>query len=231
VGHTVTIANNGQEAVLAFQAASFDLILMDVQMPEMDGYQATSRIRELEGGRSRIPIVAMTARAMKGDREHCLDAGMDGYVPKPVRRDELYQAITPFFASISSPVSANPQPREGTVAWSRVLAEFGGDRALLADVLGTLLGEIPILVTNLEQAIAASNHKEAHRFAHTLKGSLRILHATPLIELAEGLESAAHGGNLQSVGLVLVTLKSRLAELLQEVKAYRGREITNLGAQ
>ena len=220
-GHTVTLANNGQEAVAAFQAQPFDLILMDVQMPEMDGYQATACIRDLESsGRSRIPIVAMTARAMKGDKQRCLDAGMDGYVPKPVRRDELYQAIAPFFAA----ECAAPTPRAGTVAWTKVLAEFSGDRQLLGDVLGTMLEEIPTLVAGLEQAIATGNNKEAHRFAHTLKGVLRILHVTPLLELAEGLESAAHNGNLQFAGLVQVTLKSRLAELLPEIEAYRREE-------
>ncbi len=93
-GHDVTVAKNGLEAIAAFDADSFDLVLMDVQMPEMDGFQATAVIREREACRNtRTPIIAMTAHAMKGDREECLAAGMDGYVAKPVRRDELQQAI------------------------------------------------------------------------------------------------------------------------------------------
>ena len=93
-GHQVAVANNGREAVAAVEKESFDLVLMDVQMPEMDGYQATAVIREREAGKnSRIPIVAMTAHAMKGDREDCLAAGMDGYVSKPIRRAELEQVI------------------------------------------------------------------------------------------------------------------------------------------
>jgi CheY-like chemotaxis protein len=93
-GHCVVVANNGREAVAAVEKESFDLVLMDVQMPEMDGYQATAIIRELEAGKnSRIPIVAMTAHAMKGDREECLAAGMDGYVAKPIRIAELEQVI------------------------------------------------------------------------------------------------------------------------------------------
>jgi two-component system, sensor histidine kinase and response regulator len=93
-GHQVTVANNGREAVAAVGKESFDLVLMDVQMPEMDGYQATAVIREREAGKNiRIPIVAMTAHAMKGDREECLAAGMDGYVAKPIRRAELEQVI------------------------------------------------------------------------------------------------------------------------------------------
>jgi CheY-like chemotaxis protein len=88
-GHTVTMASDGRRAVEAFIAGSFDLILMDVHMPEMDGLEATRRIRELEGNSVRIPIIALTALAMAGDREICLAAGMDGFVAKPIRLNEL----------------------------------------------------------------------------------------------------------------------------------------------
>jgi CheY-like chemotaxis protein len=91
-GHFVTVANDGQEAVEAFQAQPFDLILMDVQMPELDGLQATAMIREIEAG-GRIPILAMTAHALTGDRERCLAAGMDGYLAKPIRLKDLVQAV------------------------------------------------------------------------------------------------------------------------------------------
>ena len=97
-GHVVTVANDGREAVHAYETQPFDLVLMDVQMPEMDGLEATACIRVLEGKLGRhTPIVAMTARAMKGDREQCLQSGMDGYVSKPVRQRELYQAIAAYF--------------------------------------------------------------------------------------------------------------------------------------
>lgn len=97
-GHDVTLAKDGKEAVLAYEGQKFDLVLMDVQMPEMDGLEATARIRAIESKMaSRTPIIAMTARAMKGDRELCLQSGMDGYVSKPVRQQELYQAIAEYF--------------------------------------------------------------------------------------------------------------------------------------
>ena len=93
-GHTLTIANNGHEAVAAFERDTYDVILMDVQMPEMDGLQATALIREQEQQRGRhVPIIAMTANAMKGDREECVEAGMDEYVTKPIRWTELRQAL------------------------------------------------------------------------------------------------------------------------------------------
>jgi CheY-like chemotaxis protein len=94
LGHTVTIANNGNEAVTLFQQQSFDIIFMDVQMPEMDGMAATAAIRQLEQGSSQhIPIVALTARAMKGDRQACLAAGMDGYLSKPFKAEALIRTI------------------------------------------------------------------------------------------------------------------------------------------
>jgi CheY-like chemotaxis protein len=96
-GHHVTVAGNGREAVDLWRTGPFDLILMDVQMPEMDGLDATREIRRLEAGRDggggRVPIIAMTANAMSGDREMCLDAGMDGYVAKPVKRDALFAEV------------------------------------------------------------------------------------------------------------------------------------------
>jgi len=95
-GHEVVLANNGKEAVEAFQAGDFDLVLMDVQMPEMDGFEATESIRKVEHDEPHTPIIAMTAHAMKGDRERCLEAGMDGYIAKPIRAQALYQTIDRF---------------------------------------------------------------------------------------------------------------------------------------
>ena len=94
-GHSVTIVGNGREALAALEAGEFDAVLMDVSMPEMDGLEATAQVRrsEAERGGRRLPIIAMTAHAMKGDRERCLEAGMDGYVSKPIRPDELARAL------------------------------------------------------------------------------------------------------------------------------------------
>jgi CheY-like chemotaxis protein len=112
-GHSVVLAEDGREAVERFECGSFDLILMDVQMPEMNGFEATAAIRELEQGASRrIPIIAMTAHAMKGDRERCLEAGMDGYVSKPIRMPELLSVIATLVPG-SPGHEPNPQEDRG----------------------------------------------------------------------------------------------------------------------
>src|SRR5215472_15053897 len=107
LGHKVQVANNGKEVLRRFQAEEFDLILMDVQMPEMDGLEATSAIRAAESGTGKhVPIVAMTAHAMKGDREKCLGAGMDGYISKPIHAKELFETI----ANLAPPTARAGQP-------------------------------------------------------------------------------------------------------------------------
>ena len=100
-GHTVTVANNGREAIEHTGSQEFDIVLMDVQMPEVDGLDATRAIRVRERGRTRLPIIAMTANAMKGDREMCLEAGMDGYVPKPVKKDVLFAEVERVLKEVS----------------------------------------------------------------------------------------------------------------------------------
>jgi CheY-like chemotaxis protein len=102
-GYSVTVAPDGRQAVSAWESGRFDLILMDVQMPELDGFQATASIREKESASAaRIPIIAMTAHALKGDRERCLDAGMDDYLTKPINRMELYSLIEKYSPSSDS---------------------------------------------------------------------------------------------------------------------------------
>jgi len=121
----VILAENGREAVERFESGFFDLILMDVQMPEMNGFEATGAIRERERrGSKRVPIIAMTAHAMKGDRERCLDAGMDGYVSKPIRMHELLNAIATLVPGSTGHESGSPEnrdsdPRGQEDAWER----------------------------------------------------------------------------------------------------------------
>jgi CheY-like chemotaxis protein len=117
-GHNVTLVSNGREALRRLETEDFDLVLMDVQMPEMDGFDTARAIRAKEEATGQhVPIIAMTAHAMKGDRERCLQAGMDGYVAKPIRLAELSQAIAQLVRHADSPPAAPPAPRDECIDW------------------------------------------------------------------------------------------------------------------
>lgn len=207
--HQVTAVENGKAALDALERAPFDLVVMDVQMPEMDGLQATAKIRarEKETG-EHIPIVAITAHAMKGDRERCLAAGMDGYISKPVRARELYAIIAEVAGQ--SPTAKEDQcgqaaelPADGAVEWSTAMAATGGDLELLCEVVDTFLDDYPNLLSALEQAIADESSEDWTRAAHTLKGALRHFGAARAVARAVELEKmgkehgdAARGGEL-----------------------------------
>jgi PAS domain S-box-containing protein len=223
-GHTVTVAGNGREAVAAWDTNPFDLILMDVQMPELDGLQATALIRERERATGRhIPIIAMTAHAMKGDREQCLSAGMDGYVPKPIRVKELSAALADVFPQTweAAPAAAEPQKRNGcTVDWPAALETVQGDRALLKTVIEAVLTECPSVLGELEQAVGACDAGIVRRAAHTIKGALRTFEAERATTLAARLEEAGRNGNLDGAQGMVADLRYEMAEVIRELEGF-----------
>lgn len=176
-GHRVTVANNGNEAVQKSGALPFDLILMDVQMPELDGLDATRQIRAREAGTSKhLPIIAMTAHAMKGDRELCLEAGMDGYLMKPIRAEQLFRQIEEVstgdgdMPALNSKIDETPPDM---VDWHVAGRAVNGDQELLGQVLAAFLSEGPQLLETMQVAFAAADQKRFQRAAHTLKSALR----------------------------------------------------------
>jgi PAS domain S-box-containing protein len=228
-GHQVTVANNGREAVAAVESGNFDLVLMDVQMPEMDGHQAAAAIREREqrlGGH--LPIVAMTAHAMKGDREECLAAGMDGYVAKPIRRRELEQAV----AEVVDIKHPRPTPIEraaDSVApmtsldsqnWEQALRTVEGDRDMLRDILPALIDETSAALIRLRLALQEQSAQHVAQAAHSLKGTLKIFGRTETGDLAERLEALGKTGNLVGGDELLASLQPKLNALLDDVRAW-----------
>jgi len=202
-GHQVSVVNNGKEAVAALEKQPFDVVLMDVQMPELDGFQATAAIREGEKRTGRhTPIIALTARAMKGDHERCLAAGMDEYVSKPIQREELLRAIE---TSVSlptkgnGPASGNPNIAEGTLDQVALLARVGGNVKLLVEILHLCPGEFVRMMDELEIAVSQKDTERIQLAAHTLKGSLGNLSAPHACEAALRLEDMARKGNLDRV--------------------------------
>lgn len=197
-GHRVTVAADGKQALRAREGDAFDLILMDVQMPEMDGFEAVAAIRgdELERGLARIPIVALTAHAMKGDRERCLDAGFDAYVPKPIRSEELFRVIGELMGTQrdwSSEV-LSPAPIDAFDR-SAAMHNLGGDEGLFREVIGLFLEDCPRLIGEIRAAIDTGDDMALARAAHTLKGTSGHLGATEVGAAATRLESSCRSGS------------------------------------
>jgi PAS domain S-box-containing protein len=216
-GHTVVVAQNGHEVLHLLPRQRFHLVLMDVQMPGMDGLEATAAIRRSEQATGEhIPIIAMTAYAMKGDRERCLAAGMDGYLSKPVRSAELFDAIDKLVAH-SQPADT-PAVHEGdlpTLEWEEALDIVGGDQQLLGELVGVFLREVPNWMEDLHQAVAAGNGAGIRVGAHRFKGALSQLGAQQAAALALRLEGMAREGNLDEAGNTWTALKAELDRLTQ----------------
>ncbi len=216
-GHRVTVANNGIEAVKMFQKESFDLILMDIQMPEMDGLEATWTIRSIEDEDAHIPIIAMTAHAMKGDRENCLESGMDNYLSKPIRANLLYEAVeaipvdgdpadrgTLSDESLSSPPviedeRADQNPDADPFDWDKAIEQVGGSEAMIVDLAQLFREESPKIMQAIRTSIDEKDLPEVRRNAHTLKGSARIFAAEPAVEAAFRIEIMGRDKDLAQV--------------------------------
>jgi PAS domain S-box-containing protein len=225
-GHEIVVVNNGLDAVSAVERGGFDLVLMDVQMPEMDGFDATKRIRQLEQGTERhLPIIAVTAHAMKGDRERCLSSGMDSYISKPIRAVELHQRIDELAATdgARSPEPAPSEPVAGDWDWSTALATVQGSEDLLREIIEAFLEEAPRQVAAMHTALAGSDAASLRRAAHTVKGSMRYFGAQVAFDLASQLESLAHAGELQAAPAAV----ARLEQELQRITPLLSARLTN----
>jgi signal transduction histidine kinase/CheY-like chemotaxis protein len=218
-GHRVEIANNGREALERYDSTSepFDVILMDVQMPEMDGFEATAAIRERErpsGGR--IPIIAMTAHAIKGDRERCLAAGMDDYLSKPIRAQELYRVVE---AQVPEAIRPPDPPLEPAFDIESALGLLGGDAATLREIAEIFLTELPRMRAELARAIDAVDPIAVRLAAHALKGSLGAFAARPALDAARILERLGAEDRLETADESFLALEREVARLIPELQA------------
>jgi PAS domain S-box-containing protein len=195
-GHAVTLASNGREALELLAAGSFDVVLMDVRMPEMGGFEATAKIREEEartGGH--IPIIAMTAHAMKGDRERCLEAGMDGYVSKPIQPKRLFETIEAVLPERLDEdgdqwIGASIQAAglEPIVDGQELLDRVQGNREFLGQLVRMLFDGLPKRLTAIREAVSRRDAAALEDAAHSLKGALANLTAARASSAAYRLE-------------------------------------------
>jgi len=233
-GHRVVVAGNGKEAVEALEREQFDLVLMDVQMPEMNGLEATAAIRKREqASTDHIPIVAMTAHAMKGDRERCLEAGMDGYIAKPIKSEELLEIIDDLVGCGDSSRKSEPaeESRGDNEPGSRgekmmevinraaLMEKVGGDEELLGEIVELFLEDCPRVIKQIEEAIAKGDSRWLERAAHTLKGMVGNFYAGGATEAAMELEEIGRRGEMTAAEGAYTILQKEIERLKSELEA------------
>ncbi len=222
-GHTVAVAANGRELLETldqFGHDAFDMVLMDVQMPEMGGFEATAAIRTLEKKLGKhLPIIAMTAHALKGDRERCLEGGMDGYVSKPVRASELFAEIERHVNGDAAPTAdsvaaANSAPAAAEILDRESLLErVEGDFELLTEMIGLFQEDCPRLLAAIREAVSRQDAQMLERAAHTLKGSVSNFAAPAATAAALRLEQIARDAKLAEAADACAALEAEMERL------------------
>ena len=211
-GHSVVVTEDGLRALEAYERDAFDLIIMDVQMPVMDGFETTRKIRDIERKTGRyVPIIAMTAHAMAGDRERCLAAGMNQYIAKPILENALFVLVEGF-------AGARPEQAQtdGAMSRSDVIARVGGDEVLARRVAALFLENYPLLLEGIREAAQNRDAPALRNVAHTLKGSVSNFPAQDAFEAAQRLEIMALDHDLTEVDAALAELQ-RAVDRLQPV--------------
>jgi len=220
-GHRVMAVRDGREALAVLEKSPFDLILMDIQMPRMDGLQAAVRIRQDSRWRT-LPIVAVTAHAMKGDRERYLAAGLDDYLPKPIRSAALYEVIERWAAPAGQPTDAAATQTEGyrrTQAGDRILdmelllSQLEGDRKLMCELVAIFLQDYPRQLERLRRALGEGDAPGVARAAHSLKGAAGNLAAEGVVAAAKRLEAMGRAGELAGAEETLRQLEGEIERL------------------
>ena len=215
-GHNAVVVENGREALEAFSNDKFDLVLMDVQMPEMDGFEATTAIRGLEKQTGRhIPIIAMTAHAMKGDRERCLEAGMDEYVSKPISSDTFFKAIQTL-APVAAPDVPEPEKVEVTTSSfdkDTLLGAFDHDWDFFKEAVDMFVVDYRPMMTAIQKALKTKDADTLKRTAHSLKGIVGNFQAKAAGRTAFNLEEMGRQEDLSGADQEYDKLTNELAEL------------------
>jgi CheY-like chemotaxis protein len=249
-GHTVVVAQNGREALERLAAEDFDVVLMDVQMPEMDGFQATAAIRALSNlAKAQLPIIAMTAHALKGDAERCLAAGMDAYLSKPIEGRDLIALVERLAGPVAGegtarPVSgdsAQPSPPEASLSSSAVLVTIAepshsqpavfdlaeaarkcfGKREVFEQMVARLFDEAGPLLAQMREALARGDGAELAASAHRLKNTVVYLAAGPVPDATRRVEQIGKSGDLTTAFQAIEELEQRLESLKTALAARR----------
>ena len=226
-GYSIDVADNGNMAVDMVKNGKYSLVFMDVQMPEMDGLEATRAIRqwEREGDRGHLPIIAMTASAMKGDKEMCLEAGMDDYVSKPLKPEFLFNTMKKWLSGQKEQISVHSDTLPVNVSSTEVavqevpldmpeaLDRFANDNGIFTQVCREFIKSLPVRIDALKNVFATKNMQEFFRLVHNLKGVSANLSANPLMHLMREMEELGALDELDSIPALLIKAESEAERL------------------
>ncbi|MCG8552393.1 MAG: ATP-binding protein [Desulfobacterales bacterium] len=219
-GVRVTMVSNGQKAVEAVRENQYDLVLMDIEMPVMDGLEATREIRKMEAPqKSAIPVAALTAHALKGDKERFLAAGMDGYITKPVQTGRLLQTISRLLSPGRDHDSQGLQNRQYFNP-DRALSLADHDEELLLITCRSILTHLPVYLEELDRTVGQKNHKETSRLAHSIKTAAKSIGAGELADMAFELEQAGHNQNDTETIRLLQDFKPAALDILAQLSSF-----------
>jgi two-component system, sensor histidine kinase and response regulator len=230
LGLDVTVVNNGREAVQAWKGGGFDLILMDCQMPELDGYEATREIRRQEQGRRPTPIVALTAHAMKGDDEKCRAAGMTDYLTKPLDRAKLSACLERHLGKMDDEVTAEdaptisveappPPPAPAPVDWTSFMQSLDGDEVLARELVDLFIESGDETLAAIVSALGMRDYAAVSEQAHSLKGASANLRATATAAVAAKLEAAARTGDTPEIDTLATALRTEVTRTIQYLRS------------
>jgi two-component system, sensor histidine kinase and response regulator len=227
MGHTIAVANNGVEALSLLAAGSFDLVLMDIQMPQMDGIAATTSIRTQEmKTNSHLPIIAMTAHAMKGDRERCIEAGMDGYVSKPINIEDLKVAIAKAMHLTgtdahgpSTEGHSEGSPRKPVdLDFGQILKRLGADEELFHEVIEIFIDETPKNLDTMRRALAEGDATLVAKTAHSMKGELGYLGIATVSQKARELEEFGRNHDMERIKQVFPSFETEVSDMVAAMR-------------
>lgn len=224
-GHSVKVVDNGVAAVQAYEAEEFDVVLMDVQMPEMDGLDATRRIRDSEARTGKhTPIIAMTAHAMAGDQQRCIAAGMDHYLAKPIRIPQLAEALVEAGAARKKDsLAATRFGNSEMINWQEALRTVDGDHDLLKEIVKVFLVDQSRLIEEIRSSIESHDGQSVQRSSHSIRGALMHLGALRVAKLAQQVELLGASGELRDAKEHLEKLERDLALLTDELHEFVNR--------
>jgi PAS domain S-box-containing protein len=230
VGYTVDVVETGKQAVDAVQKKTYSLVLMDVQMPEMDGYDATRQIRNLPVAINSVPIVAMTAHAMSGDREKCLQAGMNDYLSKPLNVDEVLSVVNKYVcqsqdawkAEKQVPGAEEPQSKGVPPLYDieTALPRFGDSISTFYEFLGAFITHLKKSTYELENAISTQDAAKVHFLSHSIKGAAANFEISSIRQAAQDLETRAKEGNLVGANDFLAAINSKIPVLERDYQQH-----------